>query len=139
MCVVVSYCCFLKYILLIVLLQLSKCFPLCSPLPGSPHSLRQSSHLCSCLLVMCVSPYSTPLPILYFTSPWLFCNYLFVLLNPLTSSPIPPNTSSHLAMMIIVSVLFVCVVCFSNSIFGTYVFIAILLYIVLIFFFNKSL
>ena len=27
--------------------------------------------------------------IVLFTSPWLFCNYLFILLNPLTSSPIP--------------------------------------------------
>ena len=27
---------------------------------------------------------------MYFTSPWLFCNYLFVLLNPLTSSAILP-------------------------------------------------
>ena len=25
--------------------------------------------------------------------PWLFCNYLFVLLNPLTSSPILPHSS----------------------------------------------
>ena len=32
-----------------------------------------------------VSSLATPFPILYFTSPWLFCNYLFVLPNPLTS------------------------------------------------------
>ena len=37
---------------------------------------------------------ATPFPILYFTSPWLFCNYLFVLLNLLTSSSIPPHPFS---------------------------------------------
>ena len=35
---------------------------------------------------MCVNSLATPFPLLYFTSPWLFYNYLLVLLNPLTSS-----------------------------------------------------
>ena len=38
-----------------------------------------------------VSSLATPFPILYFISPWLYCNYQFVLLTPLTSSPIPPH------------------------------------------------
>ena len=56
-----------------------------------PHSLRQSPHHCSCPWVICISSLATPCPILYFTAPWLFCNYLFVRPNSLTSSPIPPQ------------------------------------------------
>ena len=41
---------------------------------------------------MCIKSLAPPFPILYYTPPWLFCNCLFVLLNPLTSSPIPPHT-----------------------------------------------
>ena len=41
--------------------------------------------------VSCVGSLATPFPMLYFTSLWLFCNYLFVILNPLTSSPIPTH------------------------------------------------
>ena len=61
------------------------------PLPLStqhPHSLRQSPHHCSRPLVRCISSSATAFPILYFTSPRLFCHYLFVLLLPLTSSPV---------------------------------------------------
>ena len=35
-----NYAYFLNYILLIVLLKLSWCFPLCPPSPGTPYSLR---------------------------------------------------------------------------------------------------
>ena len=59
------------------------------PLPSTPHLLRQSSHHCSRPGVMHISSLATPFPMLYFTSPWLFYNSLFVLLNPFTSSPIP--------------------------------------------------
>ena len=41
------------------------------------------------------SSLATPFLILCFTSPWLFCNHLFVLVNPLTSSPIPLHPLSH--------------------------------------------
>ena len=85
------YFIFYNYILLNMLLQLSWFFPLCPPLPTTPYSLRQSPHHCSCPWVKCVSSLATPFSILYFTSPRLFCNYLFVLFNPLTSSPIPPH------------------------------------------------
>ena len=82
---------FLNYILLIMLLQLSWFFP-CCPSPSSiPYSLRQSPHHCSNPRVRCVSSLATPFPILHFTSPWPYCTYLFLLLNPLTSSYIPSN------------------------------------------------
>ena len=76
----------LNCILLIMLLQLSWFFSLYPPPPSTPHSLRQSPHHCSCLWVKCISSLSTPFPLLYFTSLWLFCSYLFLLLNPLILS-----------------------------------------------------
>ena len=92
-----------------------------------------------------LSSLATSFPILYFTSPWLFYNYLFVLLNPLASSPIPPhplpagNHQNALCIHESVSVL-VCLVCFLDSIVDRYVFIAFLVFIVLTFFsINKSL
>ena len=55
---------------------------------------------------------------LYFTSPWLFCNYLAVLLNPsplwpLPCAPLPSgNHQNALCMHDSVSVLLVCLLCF---------------------------
>ena len=66
------------------------------PFPPSTHhlnNLRQSPHHCSWPLVLHISCLAAPFPILYFISPWLFCNYLFVLLNPFTALPIPPHLS----------------------------------------------
>ena len=63
-------------------------FPLCPQHPTLPQAIPT---LCLCTWVICKSFLATPFPILYFISPWLFCNYLFVLLNPLTTSPIPPQ------------------------------------------------
>ena len=77
---------FIDYAIIVVLN-----FPICTNPPSSPCFLRQSSYLCSCPLVMHISSLAIPFPILYFTSPWPFCTYQFVLLNPLTSSPIPPH------------------------------------------------
>ena len=79
---------FFNYILLIMVVQLWF-FPLCPPLPSSPLSLRQSSYHCSYPWVIHISSLATS--ILHFTSSWLFCNYLFLLFNPLSSSPIPPH------------------------------------------------
>ena len=84
---------FKNYTLLIMLIQLSWFFPLWLPPPKTPHSLRQSPYHCSCPWVMHISALATPFPKPYFTSPWLFYNYIFVLLNPLTSSLIPSNPS----------------------------------------------
>ena len=75
-----------------MLLQLSQFFPLCPPPPNVPYCLRQSPHHCSCPLVKHITSSATPFPILYFISPWLFYNYLFVLLNPLTSSCLLHNS-----------------------------------------------
>ena len=78
-------------VLLIMLLQLSQFLPLCPPLPSIPLSLRQSPHHCSCPWLMHrFSGYSISYTVLCI--PWLFCTYLFVLLNPLTSSPILCHT-----------------------------------------------
>ena len=63
-------------------------FPLCPPPLSTLHSLRQSSHLHSSPWVMHVSSLSTPFPILYLPSPWPFCNYLFIHLNPCTFSSV---------------------------------------------------
>ena len=79
---------FFNYILLIMLLLLSQFFPLCPPPLSTPY-LQAIPHHCSCPCVMCIGSLATPFPVLYYTSTWLFCNYLFVLLSPLTSSPIP--------------------------------------------------
>ena len=127
---------FFNYILLIILLQLSQFILFCSSPSSIPHSLRQFPHHCSCTWVMSLSalgmysyPYGCP-----------------VLLNSLTSSPIPHiplisgNHQTDLHIDDSDSVLFVCLVYFLDSIVDSYVF-AILLFIVLIFFFllNKSL
>ena len=71
-----------------MLLQLSQIFPLYPHHPPLPHAIptllfRSMGHG--------ISSWATPFPVLYFTSPWLFCNYQFVLLNPLTSSLISPS------------------------------------------------
>ena len=77
---------FIYYAVTVVLI-----FPPLPHLHPNPHSHRPSPHHCLCPWVMHVSSLATPFPILYFTSPCLFCNYLCVLLNALTSSPIPPH------------------------------------------------
>ena len=81
----------------------------------------------------------------YFTSPWLFSPYVFVLLNPLNSSPIllqPLPSGNHqnaLHFHDSASVLLVYLVCFLDLILNRHVFINILLFIILIFFLNKFL
>ena len=93
-------------------------FPL-SPIPHhlAPHSLRQSPNHCPCPWVMHVCSLATLFPMLYFTSPWLFCNYQFVLLNPLTSTPSPHtpfpsgNHQNILRIYDSVSVLLDCLFC----------------------------
>ena len=122
-----------------MLLLLSQILPLCPPSPSDPYFLRLPPHHCSCPWVMHVSSLASPFPTLYFTSPWLFCNYLFILLNPLTSSLIPlyllpiwqPSKCSPYPWFCLCSCL---LGLFLDSIVDRCVFIAILLFIVLIFF-----
>ena len=88
-----SFLFFLNYILLIMLLHLSQFFSLHLPLPSpAPCTLRQSPLRCPCPWVMHICSSATLFLMLYFTSPWLFCNYQFVLLNSLTffSQPLNP-------------------------------------------------
>ena len=54
-----------------------------------PYSLRQSPYHCPFFLHIC--SLATMFPMLYFTSPWLFCNYHFILLNPFTFFTHPPD------------------------------------------------
>ena len=111
-----------------MLLQLSQLSPYCPP---SPSTLPFPQAIPMPLFMSMGHTYkflAAPYPILYFTSPWLFCNYLFVLPNPLTSSPILPyplpsgNHQNHLCIHDSVSVLLVCLVCFLGSIIGRYIF-----------------
>ena len=116
-----------------MLLKLSWFYPLCHPPPSTSHTLRQSSQHCSCPWVMSISFLATPFPLLYFTSPWLFCNYLFVFLNPLTSSLIPshPLPSGNYQNILCIhdsfSVL-VCSVYFLDSIVDRYVFLPLIVH-----------
>ena len=97
-----------NYMLLIMLLQLSQFFWLCPPPPSTSHSLRQSPHHCSHLWLMRINSLATPFPMLYFTCPWLLCNYLFVLLNPFAFYAHPPTP--HLATINIFFVdMFTCI------------------------------
>ena len=127
---------FIDYVITVV--------PIFSPLPppsSNPHSLRQSPHHCSWPWVTHINSLATPFPTLYFTFPWLFCNYLFVLLNPLTSSPIlshtpmwQPSKYSLYPWFCLCS----CLLCFLDSIVDRHVFLVILMFIVLSFLFLLS-
>ena len=115
---------FIGYAVTVVLIV-----PLCHPPQSTPHSLRKSPRRCSCPWVMRISSLVAPFPVLYFTSPRLFYNYLFVLLNPLTTSTIPPhplpsdNHQNILHIHDVVSGLLVCLVWFLDSIVYRYVFL----------------
>ena len=125
---------FLLNYIWIMLLQLSQIFPLCPSPTSTPHSLRQSPPLTGFTLV---SSLATPFPILYFTSPWLFCNCLFVLFNPLPSV----SHQNTLCIHDSVSVLLVCLVCdlYLDPTVDRYMFIiTILLFTVLILLFLKQ-
>ena len=68
--------------------------PFATLYPSTPRSLRKPPPLFMSMGCVhgsyprVISSLATPFLILYFTSPWLFFKYQFVLLNPLTSSPI---------------------------------------------------
>ena len=81
-----------------MLLQLSQFFPLYSPsLPSTQHPPLAQATTTSLFVPMGHASESfAPFPALYFTSPWLLCNYLFVLLNPSPLHPFP-HIPSHLA------------------------------------------
>ena len=114
-------------------------FFLCPPPPSNPHSLRQSPHHYSCHVYKSFD-YSISYNVLYI--PMAVTTYLYFLIpSSLHPFPLTPLTSgNHQNILCIhdsVSVLLVCSVCFLGSIVDRYVFSAILLFIVLIFFFFK--
>ena len=140
---------FLKYILLIMLLQLSHLppfIPLC-PVHPLPPTVPLFS---SCPWVVHRSSLASTFPILFLTSSCLFSTYH---LCYLFSVPFPPLSPSHypadnppcdLNFCDSVPVLVVCLVCFclvlfKDSVVNSYEFVVIILFIVLIFFLDKSL
>ena len=131
--------CFLKYIFLIMLLQLSQYF---QPLPTStqdPPSLQQPPCLSSCPWVVHISSLASPFPILFLTFPCLFCTYQLCFLFPVPFPPFFPfplpadNPPNGLHTYDSVPVLVVCWVCFLDSVVDSCEFVVILLFIVLIF------
>ena len=117
--------------------------PIFLPLPPSTWYLIPSGNppLSSYSWVMHISSLATPFPILFLTSPCLLSVYQFVLLNPCTFSPILPVFLPITLQMIPISGFDFCSYFFLDSIADNYQFIAILMFIVLIFFFflNNSL
>ena len=100
---------FLKYILLIMLLQLSQSFLLCPPLPGT---LIPSSNppLSSCQWVMHGSSLVFPFPVLFLTFPCLFCTYHLCFLLPVLfpHSSLCPSPLITLQVISISLILFLC-------------------------------
>ena len=98
-----------------------------------PHSLRQSP-LSSCPWVMYISSLTTPLPILFLTSPYFVPTNLCFLIPapfpPFSLSPLPTdNPPNGLQIYDFVPVLLVYLVCYLDSIIDSCVFIAILMFI----------
>ena len=137
---------FLKYILLIMLLQLSHFFfsPLYPTLPGTtiPSSIPPRPW------VIHISSVSSLFPILFLIYPCLFCTYSLCFLFPV---PFPPFSPFPLITLYVISISvilflfqwfaqFAFVSVFLGSVVDSCEFVVILLFIVLIFFFlDKSL
>ena len=107
-----------KYILLIMLLQLSHFFLPLIPLHPA-HPLHQHSPpLSSCPWVVHISSLASPFPILFLTSPCLFCTYHLCFLFPVPFLPFSPlllptdNPTCDLHFCDSVPVLVLCLVCF---------------------------
>ena len=133
-----------------MLLQLSQYFSLCTSPPSTLLPSSNLSPLSLCPWVMRVSSLAFPFPILFLTSPCLFCSYPLCFLtpapfSPLSSFPLPadnPPNDPHTYDS--VPVLVVCLVCFcfysSDPAVDSCEVIVILTFIFLIFFFlSKSL
>ena len=122
-----------------MLLQLSQFFPF-APLHLVSPFLPAIPSLSSCPWVMHTSSLASPFPILFLTYPYFVPTNLCFLI-PATFPPfapfslptdIPPN---NLHIYDSVPVLLVCLVCYLDSIIDSCEFIAILMFVVLIFFF----
>ena len=127
-----------------MLLQLSQFFLLCLPPPSTPSTLIQSPHLCLYPSVTHISSLATPFPYCSLhPQGYSVTTYLYLIPSPLHPFPPTPLVSGKhqnaLSIHESVSVLLVHFVCFLDSIVDKYVFIAILLFIVLIFFLKETL
>ena len=133
-----------------MLLQLSHLFSPLYPLPPCMPHPSSIPPLSSCLWVVHISSLVSPFPILFLTSPCLFCTYYLCFLflvhfPPVSSHPLPPdNPPCDLHFCDSVPVLVVYLIYFCFLFLGSFVdsceFVVILLFIVLIFFFlDKSL
>ena len=109
---------FFKYILLIRLLQLSQFFSPLYPPSALHHSPTSSippfsSYPC---VIPCVIPLASPFPILFLTSPCLFCAYQLCFLSPETFPLILPfplptdNPPCDLHFCDSVTILIICLV-----------------------------
>ena len=109
---------FLKYILLIMLLQLSHFILLFIPLCPIPPFLSSFPHLSSCPWVIHRSSLASPFPILFSTSPCPFCTYYLCFLFsvpflPFSLLPLPAdNPPRDLYFCEYIPVLVVCLLCF---------------------------
>ena len=135
----------LNYILLIMLLQLSQFFPCCPPhiAPSTPQAIPTPLFM-SMGHAYKFFGYSISYTVLYIPHGYSVSTNLYFLipspLHPFPQTPLPfGNHPNILHIRDSVSVLF-CVVRFLDSVVDRYMFIAILMCIVLIFFFflNKS-
>ena len=87
---------FFKLYFILCAITVAPVFPLGSPLRGALSLIPQAiPHFCPYPWVMGICSLATLFPMLYFTAPWLFCNYQLVLNSSpfFTHSP----TASHLA------------------------------------------
>ena len=116
-----------------MLLQWSQLSPLCPLPPSTPHSLRQSPPHCSCPWVMCII--LRLLHFLYYTlhpHGYFVTTHLYLLIpspDLFPQTPLPSgNPQNALCIHNSVFVL-VGLVCFFDSIFDRYVFVAILLWL----------
>ena len=82
---------FFKYILLIMILQLSHFILLFIPLCPIPPFLSSFPHLSSCPWVIHISSLASPFLILFLTSPCLFCTYHLCYLFPVPFLPLSPS------------------------------------------------
>ena len=129
--------------LLLMLLQLSQFFPLV-PLHPVPILSSNLPRLSSCSWVMHISFLASSFPILFCTSPCLFCTYHLCFLFPASFPLFSPfhfpadNRPNDLRIYDSVPVLLVCLVCFLDSLVDSCEFVVILMFTVLIFFFLYS-
>ena len=118
-CTIFSLFFFLKYILLIMLLQLSYFFPPLYCLPSTvPSTTLSFPHLTSCSWVIHINSLASPFPILFWTSPCLFCTYHLCFLFSVPFPPFSPlplhadNAPCNLYFCESAPFLVVCLVCF---------------------------